>query len=51
MQVFVANVISTSFPQNTLGKTGVNITFFEEDTLDINLHNDDPLVITVQHGN
>lgn len=45
------NVISHSFPIISKEKLEVNIIFYEEDAFDINLYDDDPLVITVQHGN
>lgn len=45
------NVISHSFPIISQEKLEVNIIFSEEDAFDINPYDDDPLVITVQHGN
>lgn len=50
-QVFASNIISISFTKSSQGKTGVNIIFSEEDALEINPHDDDPLVIIVQLGN
>lgn len=50
-QVLVANIIFCDFPKSTTRATEANITFFEEDVLGINPHNDDPLVITVQRDN
>lgn len=49
--VFSANVIFHGFPRRSQGKAWVNIIFSEEDALDINPRDDDPLVITMQYGN
>lgn len=50
-QVFAENMIYNSFPWNTIGKKGVNITLSKEDALEVNPHDDDPLVNIVQHEN
>lgn len=50
-QVFLANVISSSFPISSQWKIRVNIILSKEDALNINPHGDDHLVFTVQHGN
>lgn len=49
-QIFATNVISHDFPQNTLGEIEVNITFSEEEALDIKPRDDNPLIITGKHG-
>ena len=48
--MLVTNVIFPISLGNIPGTTGVNIVFSREDALDINPHDNDPLVITVQHG-
>lgn len=50
-QVFVVDVISPSFLRGVQGKTRVNITFFEEDVIGLDPHDNDPLVITMKHEN
>lgn len=50
-QVFTANVISLGFPENIIVTTEVNIVFSKEDYIGINSHDNDPLLITIQHGN
>lgn len=50
-QVFTKNVLSPIFPENTVGTIKVNIIFYEEDALCINPHDNDHMVITIQHGN
>lgn len=47
----MANVISPDFPENTIGTAGVNVVFYEEHAIYINPHDNDLLVITVQHVN
>lgn len=49
-QVFVANIISSGFLKSTVGATGANIVFSQEDALRIIPCEDNPLVITVQHS-
>ena len=50
-QVFAENVISHDFPRSALGKTWVVVDSSEEDAMDINHHDNDPLVITIQPDN
>lgn len=45
--MFATNIIASSFPKGSQGKTWVNITFFKEYALRQNPH-DDPLVFIVQ---
>ena len=47
--MLVANIISSGFPKITTGETEANIIFSREDAMHIHPHDDDPLVITVQH--
>lgn len=49
--VFALNVISPHFPKVSTRIIGVNIIFSKEDVLRINPYNNDPLVVTVKHGN
>lgn len=49
--MLVANVISLSFRKNSTGVTEANIIFYKGDYMGINPHGNNPLVITVQHGN
>lgn len=49
--MLAAIVISYGFPRGVQGKTIVNITFFDEDAIKVNSHDNHPLVITVQHDN
>lgn len=45
--VFLANTISTDFPENSIVKVRADIVLSEEVALGINPHDNDPLVITV----
>lgn len=49
--VLVTNLISHGFPRGVQGKTWVNITFSNKDSIMFNPHDNDPLVITVQYNN
>lgn len=49
--MFDANVISSRRPKNTIGRVGVNIIFSKEYALNTNPHDNDPLVIIIQHDN
>lgn len=49
--MLASNVISLSFPRGAGGKEKVNITFSEENSIRVNPHDNDPLTITIQHGN
>lgn len=49
--MFATNVISSGLPRSSQRKTWDNIFFSEEDAFNIKPHDDDPLVITVQHEN
>lgn len=48
-QVLATNVISHGFPIGAWEKAKVNITFFKEDALRVNPHDNNCLLITVQH--
>lgn len=50
-EVFVANVISHSFPTYERGERGLTSSFSNKDVNGINHHDNDPVVINVQHGN
>lgn len=50
-QVLVANVMSSRTPRGELGKIRVNITFSDNDVVGTISQDNDPLIITVQHGN
>lgn len=50
-QVLATNVISFNSHMGERVETKVNITFFERDAIKVNTHDNDPLVIIVQHGN
>lgn len=47
----MANMISSGYPENTIGKARAIIVFSDEDALDVNPHDNDPLVIIIQHEN
>lgn len=44
-------MISSGYPENTIGKARAIIVFSDEDALDVNPHDNDPLVIIIQHKN
>lgn len=50
MQMLATNVISLDFTWDAREKIGFNITFYEEDTIRVNPHNNDLMVISMQHG-
>lgn len=49
--VLTTNVISLGFSKWEQGELGINITFSSNDAVRILPHENDPMVITVQHGN
>lgn len=52
-EVFVGERNSSSFRKKYIiqGEKRTNITFYESDTIGVNPRENDPLVITMQHGN
>lgn len=50
-QVLTRNVISLGFSEVEQGEVSINITFYSSDTVRILPHDNDLMVITVQHGN
>lgn len=50
-QMSATNVISHGFPKGAHGEIRINITFFDEDIIKVNPHDNDPMIIIVQHDN